>query len=466
MHYFAAVDLGATSGRVAVGSVSADYLNFEILHRFPNHIIQDKEGSFLWDFKTLFEEVLNGLRLASRKYILSSVAVDTWAVDYALYNEEWEQNAPIYSYRDSRTDGVMESMISQYGKSELYKNTGIAFLPFNTIFQLIAAQQRGDLATNARFLMLPDVINHLLVGSHSNEITNASSSQLLNATTRDWDWDLIEEIGLPRSLFPQLHEAETTLGVITQHKELSGIDVVAIGSHDTASAVAAIPMLNPEDTIYISSGTWSLVGCELDHPVISDVALSMNLTNELGVGNKVRLLKNVAGMWIISQLLAEWQVDEPKLSILDLVQEAKSVITPARFDPNDPIFLHPGEMSDRILIKAFEYSQINLLSRAEIIRSVYESLAESYARTITEISIATGKRFTAINIVGGGSANDFLNQLTANATGLQVTAGPVEATLLGNIGVQAIRKGIIKDLAHLRKLVSTSYPLRHFDSRN
>jgi rhamnulokinase len=464
VEHFAAVDLGATSGRVAVGSVSDGSINFEVLHRFPNHIVQSASGAFLWDIPALFEEVLKGLRLAASQYKLRSVAVDTWAVDYLLYDSKWQPIAPSYSYRDSRTDGVMEDLISSFGRSKIYERTGIAFLPFNTIYQLKAAQRNAELNEDARFLMLPDVFNNLLCGSHSNEITNASSTQLLDANTRQWDWDLIDLIGLPRSTFPALHEAGVTLGSISKHEELCGIDVVAIGSHDTASAVAAAPMSDPDHTIYISSGTWSLVGCEVDEPVITQETLELNLTNELGVRGKVRLLKNVAGMWILSQLLAEWQAEGTIVNIADLVREAESHKTNARINSNDPIFLAPGPMVERVKADSFAYSGVIPSDRGELARCVYESLAESYAKTIVELEKATGKTFTSINVVGGGSANDFLNQLTANATGLRVISGPVEATLLGNIGLQAMRTGAIRDLAHLRELVSNSYDLKTYTS--
>jgi len=462
VEYFAAVDLGATSGRVAVGCVSQNSIGFEVIHRFSNQIINDEKNNYLWDIAALFEEIIFGLRLAARKYPLTSMAVDTWAVDYALFDSKWNRTAPIYSYRDPRTNGVMEELIAKIGKTEIYGKTGIAFLPFNTVYQLIAAKEHGELQGDDRFLMLPDVFNNLLVASRTNEITNASTTQLLDARKRNWDWNLIDLIGLPRSLFPDLHEARSALGTISHIEGLNGLKVVSVASHDTASAVAAVPMAHPESTIYISSGTWSLVGCEVDEPLISQEALEMNFTNELGIEGKVRLLKNVAGMWILSQLLAEWQSDDPTLEIIDLVRESRSSQTAARIDPNDPSFLPPGPMAERVISNSKSFSGIAPKDRGELVRAVYESLAESYAKTIVELEKVTGKSFRSINVVGGGSANDFLNQLTANASGLTVNAGPVEATLLGNIGTQAMKAGVITDLIHLRAVVSSSYEINEF----
>lgn len=462
MPYFAAVDLGATSGRVAVGLVTPHSISFEIIHRFPNELIKDSNGSLLWDLANLFTEVKKGLIAAASKHELISVAVDSWAVDYLLFDERGIQTAPSYSYRDFRTDGIMSEIIAKFGKETVYKNTGVQFLPFNTMYQLLAAQRAGQLTAQCEFLMLPDVINKYLVGSDSNEITNASSTQLLNTRTREWDWPLIQKVGLPATIFPRLHEAETYLGEISEVPQLAGIKVVSVGSHDTASAVAATPMTDSENSIYISSGTWSLVGCEINSPITSSEALGANLTNELGVGGKVRLLKNVAGMWIISELLREWNEAGNSITITDLVTEAAGAHSLSRIDPNDPTFIHPGKMQFRIEQYCERNSIPAPITRGEIVRCVYESLADSYSRTLQDIEKVTEKKFSVVNIVGGGSANDFLNQLTANATRLKVIAGPIEATLLGNVGVQAIAAGIVQDLTQLRALIVKSEVLRTF----
>jgi len=308
--------------------------------------------------------------------------------------------------------------------------------------------------------MLPDAINMVLTGSRSVEITNASSTQLLNARTRSWDTELINLLHLPHEVFPSLHEAKTTLGTVKGIPELTGVKVVAVGSHDTASAVAAAPISS--DSIYISSGTWSLIGCESAEPNTSAAAMAVNLTNELGVEGTVRLLKNVAGMWIISECLREWAENGDPISIKELVAQARNSEIEARINPNHESFLHPGKMVERIQYQVMINGGKELRSKGQIAYVIYASLAESYAKTIAEIESVTGRGFTNIHVVGGGSSNDFLNQLTADATGLEVIAGPVEATLLGNIGVQAIAAGEITNLQELREIISHSFELKIF----
>lgn len=460
MSSFAAIDLGATSGRVAVGTVVDGAISYEIIHRFPNGARESESGSFVWDWDELIPQIKTGLVKAAAKYSLTSIGVDTWAVDYILVNSQNHITSPTYSYRDLRTDGVMELAISDYGKEAFYQRTGIQFLPFNTVYQLMAARDAGELEGDRTFVMLPDAINMALTGSRSVEITNASSTQLLNARTRSWDTELINLLHLPHEVFPSLHEAKTTLGTVKEIPELTGVKVVAVGSHDTASAVAAAPISS--DSIYISSGTWSLIGCESAEPNTSAAAMAVNLTNELGVEGTVRLLKNVAGMWIISECLREWAENGDPISIEELVAQARNSEIEARINPNHESFLHPGKMVERIQYQVMINGGKELRSKGEIAYVIYASLAESYAKTIAEIESVTGRRFTNIHVVGGGSSNDFLNQLTADATGLEVIAGPVEATLLGNIGVQAIAAGEITNLQELREIISHSFELKIF----
>jgi len=460
MSSFAAIDLGATSGRVAVGTVVDGAISYEIIHRFPNGARESESGSFVWDWDELIPQIKTGLVKAAAKYSLTSIGVDTWAVDYILVNSQNHITSPTYSYRDLRTDGVMELAISDYGKEAFYQRTGIQFLPFNTVYQLMAARDAGELEGDRTFVMLPDAINMALTGSRSVEITNASSTQLLNARTRSWDTELINLLHLPHEVFPSLHEAKTTLGTVKEIRELTGVKVVAVGSHDTASAVAAAPISS--DSIYISSGTWSLIGCESAEPNTSAAAMAVNLTNELGVEGTVRLLKNVAGMWIISECLREWAENGDPISIKELVAQARNSEIEARINPNHESFLHPGKMVERIQYQVMINGGKELRSKGEIAYVIYASLAESYAKTIAEIESVTGRGFTNIHVVGGGSSNDFLNQLTADATGLEVIAGPVEATLLGNIGVQAIAAGEITNLQELREIISHSFELKIF----
>ena len=463
MKYYAAIDLGASSGRVAVGGVDNGKISFEIVHRFANTPILGSHGSVHWSWERLMGDVLAGLEIAASKYSITSVGVDAWAVDYLLFDREGLQSAPLYSYRDSRTDGVMDEVIRKFGRKEIYSRTGIQFLPFNSIYQFLSANRIGELDGAKNFLMLPDAINYMLCGSTSNEITNASTTQLLDPYTRSWNLDLVEKLGLPKELFPVLHEAKSILGVVDIPTNAKGVKVVAVGSHDTASAVAGTPLSTPESQIFISSGTWSLIGCEITEPITTEAAMNSNLTNELGVEGTVRLLKNVSGMWIISELLREWNSLGDSVTVDDIVKAA-SESPPRRtlFDPNDSRFMAPGPMSDRIARVAGESNQPVPEGRGQFARAVYESLALSYSRVIEELEIATGKVFTSICIVGGGSANHFLNQVTANVTGLKVQAGPVEATLMGNIGVQAMAEGEISSLAELRGIVASSDALKLF----
>jgi len=462
MSHFAAIDLGASSGRVAVGSLTDSTLSFEIIHRFGNEPIRNAHGSLLWNWEMLKAEIKTGLKAAAAKYELKSVAVDTWAIDYILYSDSGEVLAPTYSYRDDRTDAVMEIAIDTYGKDAIYGATGIQFLPFNTVYQLLAARDAGELQSGT-FLMMPDAINYELTGISSNEITNASTTQLLNPNSRDWDWKLIGNLNIPHAVFPKLHEPNTLVGKVRNLPELNGVDVVAVGSHDTASAVAGAPLENPESDVYISSGTWSLVGCEINEPITSAEAMAFNLTNELGVEGKVRLLKNVAGMWIISELIREWAASGESISAAELVELARSETqNNTIIDPNDPLFIHPGNMVERICYLAEKHGQPIPVGKGAIARCVYESLANSYAQVIAQLESVTKKKFNKIYVVGGGSANDLLNQLTADATQLPISAGPVEATLLGNVGVQAIHAGEIADLKALRQLIRASFELKSF----
>ena len=460
MSSYAAIDLGATSGRVAVGTIKSGVLSYDIIHRFPNGAVQDSLGRYVWDWAGLIKEIRFGLSKAGEKYHLTSVGVDTWAVDYILFDQDQKIVAPTYSYRDLRTDGVMELAIADYGKKSLYEKSGIQFLPFNTVYQLLAARDAGELALAKKFLMLPDAVNMMLTGSETSEITNASSTQLLDAKTRRWNEELIRKLNLPINIFPELHEARSELGNVRGISGLESVKVVAVGSHDTASAVAAAPIT--PNSVYVSSGTWSLIGCEALEPITDDRAMAVNLTNELGVEGTVRLLKNVAGMWIISECLREWAEAGEATDIENLVSLAQQSKTDARIDPNDETFLHPGKMVERIQYQCRLNAHTEPSTKGEIAYCVFASLAESYAKTISEISEVTGRKFEEIHVVGGGASNAFLNQLTADATGLEVIAGPVEATLIGNIGMQAIAASEISSLKELRMIVERSFDLQHY----
>ena len=463
MASYAAIDLGATSGRVAVGTISDGKISFEIIHRFSNDPINDPVDGLLWNWSKLQEEVLIGLKMAVKKYVLTSAAVDSWGVDYQLLGKDGSLNSRVFSYRNLRLDGVMENTIKLLGKERIYSATGIQFLPFNTIYQLIAGLAIDEFENASQFLMLPDALNYFLCGNMTQEVTNASTTQLLDPATRDWDWELIAELDLPKGIFPPLHEAGATLGKIKGHAQLDGIPIVAVGSHDTASAVAAVPMVNPEKSIYISSGTWSLVGYEKKQANTSREAFEIDLTNELGVQNTVRSLRNVAGMWLLSECQRDWAAQGNEIKVEELVASAQKV--PANsflINPNDHLFLAAGNMVGRIA----EYCLVNNSpvpsTPAEFARCIFDSLAQAYHEVISEYEEVEGHAFDVIYVVGGGSANDFLNQLTADVTRKKVITGAVEATLLGNIGMQAIAAGEVSGLPELREMISTSITQKVF----
>jgi rhamnulokinase len=463
MSSYAAIDLGATSGRVAVGTVSDGKISFEIMHRFSNDPINDPNDGLIWNWSKLQAEVLFGLKLAAEKYQLKSAAVDSWGVDYQILKKDGFLNPRVFSYRNLRLDGVMENTVKQLGKERIYRSTGIQFLPFNTIYQLIAGLAIDEFVDASQFLMLPDALNYFLCGSATQEVTNASTTQLLNPVTRDWDWDLIAELDLPSDIFPALHEAGSALGKIRGHGELDGIPIVAVGSHDTASAVAAVPMTNPDKSIYISSGTWSLVGYEKKQANTSKMAFEIDLTNELGVQGTVRSLRNVAGMWLLSECQRDWAAQGVNIQVEELVASAQKI--PANsflINPNDHLFLAAGNMVGRIAEYCIANNSPVPATPAEYARCIFDSLAQAYHDVISDFEAAEGHSFDTIYVVGGGSANQFLNQLTADVTGKKVITGAVEATLLGNIGMQAISAGEIPDLPKLREMTSASLTQKVF----
>jgi rhamnulokinase len=357
----------------------------------------------------------------------------------------------------------MEDTAKLVGKARIYKSTGIQFLPFNTIYQFIAGLSIDEFDGVSQFLMLPDALNYFLCGSATQEVTNASTTQLLNPATRDWDWGLIAELNLPKAIFPALHEAGAFLSKIKGHGELDGIQVVAVGSHDTASAVAAVPMTNPEKSIYISSGTWSLVGYEKSQANTSNQAFEIDLTNELGVQATVRSLRNVAGMWLLSECQRDWAAQGLDLKVEELVAAAQKVATNSfLINPNDHLFLAAGNMVGRIAEYCIANNAPVPSTPAEYARCIFDSLAAAYDQVISDFEEVEGHSFDVIYVVGGGSANDFLNQLTADVTGKKVITGAVEATLLGNIGMQAIAAGEVSGLAQLREMIAASITQKIF----
>ena len=464
MPAFAAVDLGATSGRVTRGEIVDGRFVLDEVHRFTHEPLDAGAGGLLWQWDEIVNQVKIGLKKAMDIGPLDSAGIDSWAVDYGFLTSDDQLIGSVHCYRDSRTDGVLDSVTAQVGRERIYSTTGIQFLFFNTIYQLVSAIGTPEYISAAKFLLLPDLLNNHLVGSSTSEITNASTTQLLDATSRQWDFDLIEELNLRTDIFPELHEAGELLGKISGHGAIDGLPIVAVASHDTASAVAGIPLRLDGKSAYISSGTWSLIGVEIDSPITSPLALAENVTNELGFGGTVRLLKNVTGFWLLEECRRNWRLNGHEFSPEELINLANEIeIGKFLIDPDDSRFAAPGEMPERIASYCREKNLAVPQTPAEYARCIYDSLALAYARTIRKISAVSGKEIETIHVVGGGSANDLLNQLTADATGCEVLAGPVEATVMGNLAVQAIAVGAVSDLVQARELIGRSTSLKRFE---
>ncbi|MET4783255.1 rhamnulokinase family protein [Glaciihabitans sp. UYNi722] len=452
----AAVDLGATSGRVMLGYVGRGELRLVPVARFSNGPVTRSDGLH-WDIDALWRDVRAGLRAAARlEPGLRSIGVDTWAVDYGLIASSGLLAAPFH-YRDDRSLAGVESVHAIVSPTDLYALNGLQELHFNTLFQLAVDAGVPEAET---MLLVPDLIDFWLTGRRVAERTNASTTGLLDVRNGEWNTVLIERLGLPLRLFPKLVNAGSSLGTllpaIADEVGLGPSTVVtAVGSHDTASAVLAVPATG-DDFAYISCGTWGLVGVELEQPVLTEQARAANFTNEGGVDGRVRFLHNVMGLWLISESLRDWGTDD----LAELLKQAAAVVREvAVFDADDPSFLAPGDMPARIAAHCAAHDLPVPHSRAEFVRSILESLAATFARTVRVASELSGKAVDAIHIVGGGSQNVLLCQLTADASGLPVFAGPTEATAIGNVLVQARAVGILNgNIESMRSLVALTFP--------
>lgn len=463
MFDFLAVDLGATSGRVAIGKVDSNSISLDVVHRFLHEVVPQSDGSLLWDWEKIFNEVMAGLHVAASKCDPISLAVDSWAVDYGFIGVNNEVIGEIHAYRDPRNLIAFEEVVAKIGRERIYSTTGIQFLPFNTIYQLYASRNLPEYKAAKTFLMLPDLINFILTGVQSTEVTNASSTQALDTSTRTWDKELIEAAGVNSALFGPLHEPGALIGTIAGIDALKGINVVATASHDTAAAIAGVPFGDRNKEAYISSGTWSLVGIETNTPVTTTAALAANVTNELGVEGTVRVLKNVTGMWILEECRRSWHlegVDYEMAALLELADQSRAFTT--LIDPNDPLFAAPGDMPSRITAYCQDRGLTPPQSHGEFAICILTSLAHAYKKTLAEIASVTGRTIELVHILGGGSQNDLLNQLTADICGITVKTGPVEATLFGNIAVQAISAGVVANLSEARALIANSFSSKVF----
>jgi rhamnulokinase len=468
MAVMAAVDLGAQSGRVAVGRFDGSQLTVSEAHRFVNQPL-DVGGTLRWDIGGLYREAIDGLRAASRDTTVDSVAVDAWAVDFGLLDAAGDLIENPVHYRDARRASAAQNVLAQVPARELYERTGIQLLTINSIFELAAMAAEDDpaLAAADALLLVPDLFHHWLCGSTTSEFTNATTTQCLDAATASWAADLLERLGIPTRIFPDVVAPGTPLGALTAEAQaatgLESATVVAVATHDTGSAVAAVPF-NRKGSIFLSVGTWSLVGVELDEPLINDATFAANLTNEGGVAGTFRLLRNVTGLWLLDECRRSWAGQGQEHTFDELVELARTAPPLRAFvDPNAEVFLEPGDMPSRIRQFCRQTHQPEPTSVGETARCILESLALKHAETVDLLRDVTGSDPAELHVVGGGARNELLCAWTAEATGLPLLAGPEEATILGNLLVQAMALGEIGSLDEARDVVRASFAPTTYD---
>ena len=466
---FLAIDIGASSGRHIVGIEADGALQTDEVYRFPNGM-QRENGHLIWDIEGIFQHVKAGIKAAFAKYPhIDSLSIDTWAVDYVLL-KDGVALLPCHAYRDERTEGIREALEKEYGLTfaDHYARTGIQYQPFNTVYQLMALKKEHpeQLAAAKTFLMVPDYLNYLLCGVPANEYTNASTTALVGADSRDWDDALIEKLGLPRGIFQPIKTAGTVLGHLTPEiQKAVGFDaeVILPATHDTGSAFLAVPARD-EYAAYLSSGTWSLLGVENAAAITGPDSCAANFTNEGGYEYRYRYLKNIMGLWMIQSVRRELgEKTGTRPSFPELIAAAKEAADfPSCVDPDDNRFLAPASMIEEVRAACADTHQPVPAATGEVMQCVYNSLTQDYRRAVETLQSLTGKTYTSLNIVGGGSQDGYLNQQTANATGLTVFAGPTEGTALGNLMVQFIHSGDFADLAEARAAIRRSFEIKEY----
>ena len=459
--YYLGIDIGASSGRHIISWREGNVLKMQEVYRFKNFMEEDGNES-VWNVDRLFNEIIEGLKKCKEiGKTPKCIGIDTWGVDFVLLDENDKRIGNAVCYRDDRTKKMDEEVYKIIPEDDLYERTGIQKQLFNTIYQLMALKVKkpNDLNKAHSMLMMPDYFNFLLSGIKKQEYTNATTGQLISPETKDWDYELIEKLGYPKRIFKEVVKPGTVIGDLKEEvaKEVGfTAKVVAVASHDTASAVVSVPSLS-DNTVYISSGTWSLMGTVLDKANCSKEAKKNNFTNEGGFNYKFRFLKNIMGLWMIQSVREELA---PNLSFDEICKKAATCDIDSIVDANDQRFLAPKSMTLEITDACKETGQREPKDIYETARVIYRSLAKDYAKTIKEIEEMTGVTFDSINIVGGGSNADFLNELTKEETGKEVYAGPTEATAIGNIVVSMISQGEIKDLVEAKKLIFDSFEIK------
>lgn len=461
--YFLAIDIGASSGRHILGYIKDKKLQLEEIYRFKNGVYNNN-NQLCWNLDSLFKEILNGLKKCKEmNKIPSTLAIDTWGVDFVLLDNNDKILGDTVSYRDNRTANIPEEIFKFISKEEIYKRTGIQNLVFNTINQLYSIKKTSNLFEKANtFLMIPDYFNFLLTGKKVNEYTNASTTQLLNLETSYWDFELLEKLGIPKNIFQPIVEAGTSLGFLKDEivKEIGfDLEVITAPSHDTASAVLAVPSIE-DNFLYLSSGTWSLLGTESINYNSSLESLKANFTNEGGYSKNYRYLKNIMGLWIMQNIKKEL---EDKYTFPELSEMAKNFQGKKYLiDVNDNNFLAPNSMIEAIKNYCQNKFNYNPESIEEVVSIVYNSLAKSYTQTIQEIEKLTFQKFSSLYIIGGGCQDNYLNYLTAQESGLEVFAGPIEATAIGNLGCQMLNKKYFNSVKEFRNFIFNSFDIKKF----
>ncbi|MEN8193725.1 MAG: rhamnulokinase family protein [Bacteroidota bacterium] len=467
-------DLGAESGRCVVAILENGKLELNEVHRFATH--NYKSGTeFHWDIKKIFSEIVTGLKKAKKKFgsKFESIGIDTWGVDYALVDENNELLNDPFHYRDDRTDKIMDEAFAIVSKEKIYSTTGIQFQPFNTIFQLLAEMKNDSekLIRARKMILIPDYLNFLLSGEIKAEYTIASTTGLVDPARRDWAWELIDLFGIPRHIFPEIIEPgerlNNLLPTITKETGLnSDIPIIASAGHDTAAAVVSVPA-EGNNWAFLSSGTWSLMGLEIGEPILKSEAMQYNFTNEGGVEKSIRFLKNIIGLWPIQECRRYWLKKGEDYTYPYLTEKATNIGNTNRWlNLNDVRFLKAGEMPEKISAFLNETNQNSADDIGSIIRIVLESLAFNYKKTIEEIEKVIGKRIEKLHAVGGGIQNELLSQLTADALCMEVIAGPIEGTIIGNIGIQAIATKDVENLSQWREVVKNSFSPKVYKPKN
>ncbi len=469
---YLAVDLGAESGRVILGTLDNGRLSLEELHRFPNQPVRLPTG-FYWDTLRLWHEIQHGLAVAGRdrKTSVSGIGVDTWGVDIAILGADGALIDNPRHYRDSRNAGVPEKLFETVPKADVFAHSGIQFMQINSLYQWYAMKLAGSpaLASAKTLFFMPDLFNYFLTGEKRAEVTIASTSQFYDPARRDWARGMLSRLSLDPNILAPLIAAGDRLGSILSHVAdatglAPGTPVYVTTGHDTAAAVAAVPAEPGDDWCYISSGTWSLMGVEREAPVINEASLAMNYTNEVGVAGRIRLLKNIAGLWVLQECRREWARQGREFSYEELAEMA-SKAAPFQALLNPDAFLDPGHMPERIAAYCERTGQAKLTDEGSICRAVLEGLALRYRQVLVDLEGLTGRAIRTIHIVGGGSKNALLNQFVADATGRRVLAGPAEATAAGNVLTQALGAGEVSGLHEMRAIVRASFEVTGFQPR-